>query len=78
MDPTYDFLTLAVAGLALFLSPWVGGFNGETAGATAWVAGALATAIGVAGYLRGENLNVATTARDDAGAPYGGRVARTA
>ena len=78
VDPTYDFLTLAVAGLALFLSPWVGGFIGETAGATAWVGGALATAIGVAGYLRGENLNVATTARDDAGAPYGGRVARTA
>jgi hypothetical protein len=27
-EPTHDFLSLAVAGFALFLSPWVAGFTG--------------------------------------------------
>lgn len=31
VDPTHDFLTLACAGFALFLAPWVGGFTGDTA-----------------------------------------------
>lgn len=59
VDPTYDFLTLAITGLALLLSPWVVGFVGDNAAVTAWVAGALATALGVRG-LRGESPNVAT------------------
>jgi SPW repeat len=70
VDPTYDFLTLAITGFALFLSPWVGGFVGDKAAVTAWVAGALATALGVVGYLRGEGLNFATTVRDDAAEQY--------
>ena len=69
VDPTHDFLTLAVTGFALFLSPWVAGFAGDNAAWTAWVAGALATALGVAGYLRGERLDF-TTVRDDAAARY--------
>lgn len=70
VDPTHDFLTLAVTGFALFLSPWVAGFSGDTAAWTAWVAGALLTALGVAGYLRGERLDFATTVRDDAATRY--------
>jgi hypothetical protein len=73
VDPTYDFLTLAITGFALFLSPWVGGFVGDNAAVTAWVAGAVATALGVAGYLRGEGLNFSTTVRDDAAEQYRGR-----
>ncbi|OBG25323.1 hypothetical protein A5764_06975 [Mycobacterium sp. 852002-51057_SCH5723018] len=71
-DPTHDFLTLAITGLALFLSPWVGGFGGDNA-VTAWVTGALTAALGVAGYLRGENLNFAATVHDDAAERYRAR-----
>jgi len=73
VDPTHDFLTLAVTGFALFLSPWVAGFAGDNAAWTAWVGGVLATALGVAGYLRGERLNFATTVRDDAAERYRNR-----
>jgi hypothetical protein len=73
VDPTRDFLTLACAGFALFLSPWVAGFVGDGAAWTAWVLGALLTALGVAGYLRGERLDFATTVHDDAVARYGKR-----
>ena len=66
VDPTHDFLTLACTGFALFLTPWVGGFAGDSAGWTAWVSGALVAALGVAGYWRGERLDFATTVRDDA------------
>jgi hypothetical protein len=70
VDPTHDFLTLAVTGFALFLSPWVGGFIGDDAAVTAWVVGALTTALGVAGYLRGERLDFAATVHSDATAQY--------
>ncbi|MCV7132429.1 SPW repeat protein [Mycobacterium hodleri] len=70
VDPTHDFLTLAVVGLALFLSPWVGGFADSGSAWTAWVSGALTTALGVAGYLRGERLDFATVVRDDSAARY--------
>jgi apolipoprotein N-acyltransferase len=70
VDPTHDYLTLAVTGFALFLSPWVGGFAGDDAAWAAWVAGVLATALGVFGYLRGERLNFATTVHDDAAEQY--------
>jgi hypothetical protein len=73
VDPTHDFLTLAITGFALFLSPWVGGFVGDTAAVTAWVSGAVATALGVAGYLRGEGLNFATAVREDAAEQYQAR-----
>ena len=70
VDPTPDFLTLAVTGFALFLSPWVGGFAGDKAAWTAWVAGVFITALGIAGYLRGEHLDFATTVREDAAERY--------
>lgn len=70
VDPTRDFMTLTVTGFALFLAPWVAGFNGESAAWTAWVAGALATVLGVVGYLRGEYLDFATRVRKDADAKY--------
>jgi SPW repeat len=70
VDPTHDFLTLAVLGFALFLAPWVGGFAGDRAGWTAWVAGAIATSLGVVGYLRGESLDFSRTAHEDAQARY--------
>ncbi len=70
VDPTHDFLSLAVSGFALFLSPWVAGFAGNSAAWTAWVSGALTTALGVFGYLRGERLHFATTVREDAAEQY--------
>ena len=69
-NPTHDFLTLAVTGFALFLSPWVGGFAGDNAAWTAWVAGAFASALGVAGYVRGERLSFTTNVHDDAAERY--------
>jgi MFS family permease len=77
VDPTHDYLTLAVTGFALFLSPWVAGFAGDKSGAwTAWAAGALSTVLGVAGYLRGEHLDFASTVRDDASEQYRQRFRR--
>jgi FtsH-binding integral membrane protein len=73
VDPTHDFLTLAITGFALFLSPWVAGFVGHNAAWTAWLAGAFATALSVGGYLRGERLDFATTVRDDAAEQYRSR-----
>ena len=69
-DPTRDYFTLAVVGFALFLAPWLAAFaHGETAWA-AWIPGFIATALGVAGYLRGESLDFARTVNDDAHARY--------
>lgn len=62
VDPTRDYLTLAVVGFALFLSPWAVKFSGESAGWTAWLSGALLTALGVAGYLTGESSDAAAPA----------------
>ncbi|MGK2882763.1 MAG: SPW repeat domain-containing protein [Mycobacterium sp.] len=69
-DPTHNFLTLAITGFALFLSPWAAGYAGDTMAWTAWAAGALATALGVAGYLRDERLDFATAVRDDSAERY--------
>jgi hypothetical protein len=69
-DPTRDYFTLAVVGYALFLAPWLAGFAGNEAAWAAWVPGFTATTLGVAGYLRGESLDFARTARDDADARY--------
>jgi hypothetical protein len=77
VDPTHDFLTLAITGFALLLSPWGGGFVGDNAAVTAWIAGAVATALGVAGYLRGEGLSFAATVRDDAAKQYRARFRTT-
>jgi hypothetical protein len=70
VDPTHDYLTLAVVGFALFLGPWVGGFAGDGAAWTAWVSGCIVTVLGVAGYLRGESLDFSRTVRDNAEARY--------
>lgn len=69
-EPTHNFLTLAIVGFALFLSPWVAAFSGDTVAWTGWVAGALATALGVAGYLRGERGDFAAAVRDDSTEQY--------
>lgn len=69
-DPTHDFLSLAVAGFALFLSPWVAGFAGHYSAWTIWGAGAVASGLGVVGYLRDERLDFTTTVRDDSAAQY--------
>ena len=69
-DPTRDYFTLAVVGFALFLAPWLAGFADGDTGWAAWVPGVIATALGVAGYLRGESLDFARTVRDDAHARY--------
>ncbi|OBF36710.1 hypothetical protein A5724_12635 [Mycobacterium sp. ACS1612] len=73
VDPTYDFLTLAVTGSALFLSPWVGGFVTTDVATTAWVVGALITALGVIGYLRREPIDLTETAPNDAASRYDAR-----
>ena len=69
-DPTRDYLTLAVVGLTLFRAPWLAGFAGDQAAWAAWIPGVTATALGVAGYLRGESLDFARTVRADADARY--------
>ena len=69
-DPTRDYFTLAVVGFALFLAPWLAGFAGDEAAWAAWIPGFIATALGVAGYLRGESLDFARTVNDDAHARY--------
>lgn len=70
VDPTHDFLTMAVTGFALFLSPRVAGFAGDSAARTAWIAGVVVTAPGAAGYLRGQNLNFGATVAQDTAAHY--------
>jgi hypothetical protein len=70
IDPTRDYLTLAVVGLALFLAPWIAGFVGDDAAWAAWVPGFVTTALGAAGYLRGESLDFATTVRTESDARY--------
>jgi hypothetical protein len=69
-DPTRDYFTLAVVGFALFLAPWLAAFAGDEAAWAAWIPGFIATALGVAGYLRGESLDFARTVNDDAHARY--------
>lgn len=75
-DPTRDFLALAVVGFALFLAPWVGGFAGGSAAWTAWISGCIVTVLGVAGYLRGESLDVSETVADAAEIRYRERFRR--
>jgi hypothetical protein len=70
IDPTRDYLTLAVVGFALFVAPWIAGFAGGDAASAAWVAGFVTTVLGVVGYLRGERLDFTTTVRADADARY--------
>ena len=69
-DPTRDYFTLAVVGFALFLAPWLAGFASNEAAWAAWIPGAMATTLGVAGYLRGESLDFARTVNNDAHARY--------
>jgi hypothetical protein len=73
VDPTRDYFTLAVAGFALFLAPWLAAFADDEAAWAAWIPGFIATALGVAGYLRGESLDFAQTVRNEADARYGQR-----
>lgn len=69
-EPTHDFLTLSIVGFAMFLSPWVAGYSGASIAWSAWAAGALATALGVAGYLKDERIDFTAAVRDDAAARY--------
>ncbi|GAS99585.1 uncharacterized protein RMCC_6550 [Mycolicibacterium canariasense] len=69
-EPTHNFLTLAIIGLALFLSPWVAGFAGEKLAWVAWAAGAVTTALGVVGYVEDERLDFAAAVRDDSMKQY--------
>ncbi len=69
-DSTHDFLTLAIMGFALFLSPSAAGFTGENIAWTAWAAGGLATALGVVGYLRDERSDFAAAVHDDSAVRY--------
>lgn len=73
-DPTRDYFKMAVVGLALFMAPWVIGFTTGVGAWTAWSLGSAATALGVAGYLRGEHLDAATVVRDDARTRYRERI----
>ncbi|WP_101949409.1 SPW repeat protein [Mycobacterium sp. 3519A] len=70
VDPTYDFVTLAIIGAALFVSPWVGGFVTHDLAMTAWVVGALITALGVIGYRRREHIGLTETGPSDAASRY--------
>jgi hypothetical protein len=76
-DPTVDHLKIATTGLALFLAPWVAGFAADRGAWMAWVAGFIVTALGVAGYLRGESLDYTRLVRDEAVAAYQRRFLHT-
>jgi SPW repeat len=76
-DPTVDHLKIATTGLALFIAPWVFGFAADRGAWMAWVAGFIATALGVAGYLRGESLDHTRLVRDEAVAAYQRRFPQT-
>ena len=69
-DPTRDHLKIATTGLALFLAPSVAGFAADRGAWTAWAAGFIVTALGVAGHLRGESLDYTRVVRDEAVAAY--------
>lgn len=53
-DPTKDHWALSVVGLAMFVCPWVGGFAGDGAAWTAWIAGALIMILGGSAYVSSE------------------------
>ena len=76
-DPTVDHLKIATTGLALFIAPWVAGFAADRDAWIAWVAGFIVTALGVAGYLRGESLDYTRVVRDEADAAYQRRFLHT-
>lgn len=69
-EPTHDYLTLAIMGFALFLSPWAAGFTGDNLAWTAWLAGALAVTLGAVGYLQDERLDFSTAVREDSAERY--------
>jgi hypothetical protein len=69
-DPTGDHFKIATTGFALFLAPWVAGFAADRGAWVAWVAGFIVTALGLAGYLRGESLDYTRLVRDEAVAAY--------
>jgi SPW repeat len=76
-DPTVDHLKIATTGLALFIAPWVTGFAADRGAWIAWVAGFIVTALGVAGYLRGQSLDYTRLVRDEAAAAYRRRFAHS-
>jgi len=65
-DPTKDHWALSVVGLALFVCPWVGGFAGDGAAWTAWIAGALIMILAGTAYVSDEadDLTTATEMHD--------------
>jgi hypothetical protein len=69
-DPTLDHLKLATTGFALFIAPWVAGFAGGSGAWMAWGTGFIVTALGLAGYLRGETLDYPRVVHDEAVATY--------
>lgn len=69
-DPTHDHLKIATTGILLFIAPWMVGFAGEDVAWTAWVAGFIVTALGTAGYLRGDALDHGRHVHEDAASSY--------
>jgi hypothetical protein len=69
-DPTRDHWALSVVGLALGISPWVGGYAGDGAAWVAWIAGVALLALGGAAYIADEASNVTEAVRVKALATY--------
>lgn len=69
-DPTTDHRELAIVGLVLIMTPWVGQFAGDGAAWTTWIAGAAVMLIGAASYLRDDAFDVAGTVQAENAARY--------
>lgn len=65
-DPTRDYFMVGTVGFALFLAPTVAGFGHEPAAWAAWILGALATVLGVVGYLRGDARDLSAEFKESA------------
>lgn len=70
IDPTRDYFMLAAVGFALFLAPTAAGFWHYPAAWAAWLPGAAATALGVAGYLIGDHRDLTSKLRESAAERY--------
>ncbi|SEH62401.1 SPW repeat-containing protein [Mycolicibacterium rutilum] len=65
-DATRDYFMVATVGFALFLAPTAAGYGHEAAAWAAWIPGAIATALGVTGYLRGDARDLTADLKESA------------
>jgi hypothetical protein len=62
-DPTRDHWALSVVGLILAISPWIGGYAGDTAAWVSWIGGLALMGLAGAAYIADESNEVTETER---------------